>query len=491
MVAAMTAQVRVRMAPAPTGRFHIGNARTALYNWLFARHTGGRFVLRIEDTDQARSSREHVGEILEVFRWLGLDPDEGPDRGGDYGPYYQSQRLERYHDAAQRLLDEGKAYPCYCTAEELAERRREMERQGLPPRYDQRCRHLTPEQRAARQREGRPRAVRFALPDEGSVAWHDLVRGEVSFENAVLDDFVLVKSDGFPSYLLACVVDDAAMAISHVIRGEDLLPSTPRQIHLYHALGLSVPAFAHLPLILGPDRSKLSKRHGPVAVMDYREEGFLPEALVNFLALLGWSPGDDRELLSREELIAGFSLEGIGKSGAVFDLEKLKWMNGVYLRRLGPEAYTALARPFLARAGLDLNAFDAGYVIRALLLEQERARTLGELPELTAFFFREPTEYDEKGVRKWFQREGAADLLAALQAALTPLAHFDAATIEAAVRSVGERMGGAGPAIHTSRLAVTGRTAGPGLFELMAVLGKERVLTRLGAAEAHVRGQAQ
>ena len=348
----MAQEIRVRMAPAPTGRFHIGSARMTLHNWLFARHHGGKFILRIEDTDQTRSSRENVEDILDAIRWLGLDWDEGPEVAGDYGPYLQSQRLDRYREAAQRLVEEGKAYPCFCTPEELEARRKEMQRQGQPPRYDRRCRSLSPEERAKLEAAGRPKAIRFALPDEGVVAWDDLVRGHIAFENAALDDFVLVKSDGYPSYLLACAVDDAAMQISHVLRGEDLISGTPRQIHVYQALGLPLPKFAHLPLLLGPDRAKLSKRHGATALADYREQGYLPEAVVNFIALLGWSPGDDREVLSREELIAAFSIDGIGKSGAVFDVEKLEWMNGVYLREMPPEKYVAAARPFLERAGL-------------------------------------------------------------------------------------------------------------------------------------------
>ncbi len=291
--------IRVRMAPAPTGRFHIGLARTTLYNWLFARHHGGAFVLRMEDSDQARSSPEFAWDILEGIRWLGLDWDEGPEVGGPYGPYFQSQKLPRYQEVARLLLEKGLAYPCYCTPEELAERRQAMERQGLPPRYDRRCRGLSAAARARLEAEGRPKATRFVVPDEGTVAWHDLIRGEVSFENNLLDDFVLVKADGFPTYLLAVVVDDHDMRISHVIRGEDLISATPRQIHIYRALGWPLPQFAHIPLILGPDRSKLSKRHGATSLTEYRERGYLPEAVMNFIALLGWSPGEDREVLTR------------------------------------------------------------------------------------------------------------------------------------------------------------------------------------------------
>jgi glutamyl-tRNA synthetase len=481
---------RVRMAPAPTGRLHIGTARTTLYNWLFARHHGGTFVLRLEDSDAQRSSPEFARDILSSIRWLGLDWDEGPEVGGPHGPYLQSQKLPRYREVAEELLARGAAYACFCTPEELAERRRERERQGLPSRYDRRCRSLSAADRARLEGEGRPAAVRFAMPEEGKTGWTDLIRGEVEFENALLDDFVLLRADGSPTYLLAVVVDDHDMAISHVLRGEDLISATPRQMHTYQALGWERPEFAHIPLILAPDRSKMSKRHGATAVSEYREQGYLPEALVNFIALLGWSPGDDRELLTREEMISVFSLEGIGRSGAVFDLEKLNWMNGVYLRQLPPERLVELARPFLEKAGMGGAAFDEEYVAKALLLEQERAKTLAELPGLTRFFFEEPGSYDEKGERKWFRREGAAALLAGLRQALAGLATFEPADLEAALRGLGEELGlGAGPVIHTTRLAVTGRTAGPGLFEVLAVLGKERVLKRLERAEGHVRGR--
>ena len=363
-----------------------------------------------------------------------------------------------------------------------------MQRQGLPPRYDRRCRTLSSPQRASLEAEGRPKALRFALPEEGATAWEDLVRGRIEFQNSELDDFVIVKSDGFPTYLLACAVDDSAMLISHVLRGEDLISGTPRQLHVYRALALEPPQFGHLPLILGPDRSKLSKRHGAVAVTEYRDQGYLPEALTNFISLLGWSPGDDREILSRQQLIDTFSVQGIGKSNAVFDREKLEWMNGVYLRGLTPDEYLARAHPFLESVLGDLaDQFDPEFISGALLLEQERAKTLAELPDLTQFFFHDPEAYDEKGESKWFRREGAADLLAAVRAALDPLPEFDTAAVEAAVRGVGEQLGmKAGPVIHTTRLAVTGRTKGPGLFELLAVLGKQRVSDRLTQAEQHI-----
>jgi glutamyl-tRNA synthetase len=427
---------------------------------------------------------------------------------GPHGPYLQSQKLPRYREVAQELLARGAAYPCFCTPDELAERRREMERQGIPSRYDRRCRGLSAAERERLEAEGRPKAIRFAMTEEGKTAWTDLIRGEVEFENALLDDFVLLRADGSPTYLLAVVVDDHDMAISHVLRGEDLISATPRQTHIYQAMGWDQPELAHIPLILAADRSKMSKRHGATAVSEYREQGYLPEALVNFIALLGWSPGEDRELLTREEMVAAFSLEGIGKSGAVFDLEKLNWMNGVYLRQLSPDRLVEMARPFLEkagalgaagvgtpapsaslRAGLQGGVFDEQYVARVLLLEQERARTLAELPELTRFFFEEPASYDEKGERKWFRREGAAELLAAVRARLASMERFDAEALEAALRGLADELGmGAGPVIHTTRLAVTGKTAGPGLFEVLSVLGKDRVLRRLETAEGYVRG---
>ncbi len=485
----MSEEIRVRMAPAPTGRLHIGTARTTLYNWLFARHHGGAFILRIEDTDQSRSSQENVRQITDAIRWLGLDWDEGPEVDGPYAPYFQSQRLRLYRDAADRLLAQGDAYPCYCTPEELEERRREMQRQGLPPRYDRRCRDLSQPDRERLEAEGRPKAIRFAVPAEGATGWDDLVRGRVEFQNSELDDFVIMKSDGFPSYILACAVDDAGMAITHVLRGDDLISGTPRQLHVYEALGLPLPQFGHLPMILAPDRSKLSKRHGATGIDEYRALGFVPEALVNFIALLGWSPGDDRELMSREEIIETFSIEGIGKSGAVFDMEKLEWMNGVYLRQMSAEEYVARARPYLEAAlGASAESFEDDYVASAALLEQERAKTLAELPELTEFFFRDPEDYEDKGERKWFRREGAGELLAAVREALQALDRFDEASIESAVRAVAEKLDTkAGPVIHATRLATTGRTKGPGLFELLAVLGKGRVLQRLERAEEHVR----
>jgi len=474
----MFARVRVRMAPSPTGLFHVGSARTALFNWLFARRGRGKFLLRIEDTDRERCRPEFVSDIIEALHWLGLEWDEGP--------FFQSQRLHLYQEAARQLLKQGQAYHCCCTPEELAERKQPMLAAGKPPKYDGRCRSLSLQEREALRAEGRPAAVRFLTPQEGTTAFEDLIRGAVEFENALLDDFVILKSDGYPTYLLGCMVDDAEMEITHVIRGEDLLSSTPRQLLLYKALGKSPPQFAHLPLLLGPDRAKLSKRHGAMPVLWYRDQGFLPEAMVNFLALLGWSPGDDREILSREDLIEAFSLEGVGKSGAIFDIEKLKWMNGLYLRSLSMEKLAELARPFMERTGVRCGG---EYLSRVLALEKERARTLGELPDLTGFFFSDDFAIEEKAAAKWFTRESLL-LLGELAGRLEQVEPFGAAAAETALRSLAkEKEIRAASLIHPARVALSGRSVGPGLFEMMEVLGKARVLSRLRKAAALARGE--
>jgi glutamyl-tRNA synthetase len=482
----MPATVRTRFAPSPTGRFHIGGARTALYAWLFARHHGGVFALRIEDTDQSRCRPEYLTELLDSLRWLGLDWDEGPEVGGPYGPYIQSERLALYQEHAARLVDQGAAYKCYCPPERLAEMRAEQQRRGQPPGYDRRCRALTPAQRAA----GAPSVIRFAVPLSGTTAYDDLVRGRIEFDNSTLDDFVILKSDGFPTYHLANVVDDHAMAMTHVLRAEEWISSTPRHLLMYEAFGFPPPQFAHLPLILGPDRAKLSKRHGATAVQDYREEGFLPEAVRNFIALLGWSPGDDREVLGLEEMIAAFGIEGIGRSPAVFDVEKLRWMNGVYLRALAPDRLVDLALPQLQRAGLlpgGITETTRAYVRAVMPLEQERLRTLSDLPGLTEFFFRDDFAYEPKGEQKWLARPEAAGGLSAIRESLAALTEWTEASVEGVVRVTAERLGvPAAQLIHPTRVAVTGRTAGPGLFATLAVLGRERVLSRLDRALRHI-----
>ncbi|HHY96073.1 MAG TPA: glutamate--tRNA ligase [Firmicutes bacterium] len=486
--------VRVRFAPSPTGELHIGGARTALFNWLYARQQGGKFVLRMEDTDLKRSRDELVNPMLASFRWLGIDWDEGPGVGGPYGPYFQSQRLDLYREHARRLLDTGLAYRCFCTAEELAQRRQEALAHGLPPRYDRRCRHLPPEEAERLAAEGRPYVLRLKMPLEGATTVSDLIRGEVVFEHEVLDDWVLVKSDGMPTYNFACVVDDATMGITHVIRGEEHLSNTPKQVILYRALGYGLPTFAHLPMILAPDRSKLSKRHGATAVHEYRDRGYLPEAVVNYLVTLGWSPPEGEEIMNREDMIAHFALERISKSAAIYDNEKMTWMNGQYLRALPADRLADLALPFWQQAGLvptDVDASVRSYLEQIMEVMRERVRTLAEVPEATRYFFRDDFPYDEKGVRKHFARSGVGDLLRAAIGRLQSLPRWDVGSLEECYRALAaEREINAGQLIHPTRLALTGRTVGPGLFELMAILGRDASLQRLQRAIAWIEAGA-
>lgn len=475
--------VRVRFAPSPTGLPHIGVIRTAVYDWLFARHTGGKFILRIEDTDRARLVPGAAEAIMESLRWLGTMPDEGPGIGGDYGPYLQSERLEIYREYARRLVDGGHAYYCFCTPERLAEMRKKQEAAKQPTGYDRACLTLSPDEAGERLSQGVPAVLRFKVPTSGRTTFHDIVRGEITFENSQLDDFVLMKSDGYPTYQFANVVDDHLMGITHVIRGEEWISSTPKHVLEYAAFGWEPPKFAHASLILGPDRAKLSKRHGAVSVLEYRERGFLPEAMLNFIALLGWSPGEDKEILSIEELIDRFTLEGIVRNPAIFDLQKAEWMNGVYIRASDLDRIAALCLPYLQEAGYvseNPGPQEFAYVREVVGLEQERLKVLSEIVEITEFFFKDQPDYDEKGMNKWLRRDYVPGLLEKLISALEGLDEFSIDKIDATVRSVGEEMGiTGGQIIHPIRMAVTGRTVGPGLFETMAVLGRERVLVRL------------
>jgi len=482
----MTTPVRVRFAPSPTGYPHVGNIRTALFNWLFARHHGGKFIVRIEDTDVTRKVKGAVKAILDSLQWLGLDWDEGPEVGGKYGPYIQSQRLGLYKETAERLISRGDAYLCYCSPQRLEQMRAEQIKRKQPPGYDRYCRDLSAEERAKKEAEGIKPVVRFKTPLEGQTRFNDLIYGDVVFEHSTIDDFVLLKSDGYPTYHLANVVDDHAMEISHVIRAEEWISSTPRHLLLYRALGLEPPQFIHHPMILGPDRSKLSKRHGAVSVIQYREDGYLPEAMVNFLALLGWSLDDKTELISREELIKNFSLERIGKTGAIFNREKLDWMNGVYIRKMTADDFFEAAQPYLMMdidAGKALIASEE-YVKAALSLVQERARTLAEVAELTQFFFVDELDYEpELLIGDKMNRESAIQALKAAQQKLTPLSAFDAGSLEGVLRPLAAELGlKTGQLFGVLRVAVTGRTAAPPLFQTMAVLGKERCLKRIEAA---------
>jgi glutamyl-tRNA synthetase len=472
---------RVRFAPSPTGYLHVGGARTALFNWLFARRHGGTFLLRIEDTDTERSSTDMVTGILDGLRWLGLTWDEGPDVGGPHGPYFQSGRLDRYRAAAERLLAGGRAYPCYCSPERLRQERERAEQRGEAWRYDRACLALD----AARVREleasGAPRALRFKVP-AGGTAFDDDVHGRIEFEGANIEDFVVLRSDDHPTYHLSVVVDDVEMGITHIIRGDDHISNTPKHVLLFEALGAPVPRFAHVPLILGADKKRLSKRHGATSVMEYERQGYLPEAMVNFLALLGWAPGDDREIMPAAELVESFSLDRISTGNAVFDVEKLDWMNAQYIARTPISALSDRVRPLFAAAGVDahpLVADDASFR-RLLELLRPRVKRLIDFAEQSRPLLADAVEYEPEAVSKHL---GAPDMPGHLSALVTTLRAtnpFDEPHVEAAVRGTAAQQGiKAGQLIHATRVALTGRTVSPGLFEVMVLMGRDRTIARL------------
>lgn len=471
------ATVRVRFAPSPTGYPHVGNIRTAMFNWLFARHNSGTFILRIEDTDVARQVEGAIDIILDSLCWLGLNWDEGP--------YFQSQQLEIYQEVADKLVKEELAYLCYCSPQRLESMRQEQMKRKQPPGYDQHCRYLTRDQRTEMEMSGKTPVVRFKSPLEGQTPFYDLIRGEIVFENSTLDDFVLLKSDGYPTYHLANIIDDHLMEISHVLRADEWLSSTPRHILLYQALNWQPPQFAHLPMILGPDKAKLSKRHGATSINEYRDQGYLPEVMINFLALLGWSLDDKTELLSREEIIKHFSLERVSKTAAMFNKDKLDWMNGIYIRSLNLENFNERVIPFMER---DLPSeiarpLDTDYIRQITPLIQERAKTLAEVPQLTDFFFTNSLEYDSGMLLGKIGRAEAAKALEDSIAKLTKLKNWDTASLEAVLRPLADELNlKTGIFFGLLRVATTGRTAAPPLFQTMEVLGKERCLKRLQVA---------
>ena len=472
---------RVRFAPSPTGYLHVGGARTALFNWLYARRHGGVFVLRIEDTDVERSSADMVTGILDGLRWLGLTWDEGPDVGGPYAPYFQSGRLDRYRAAAERLVADGRAYRCYCTPERLRAERERAEARGEAWQYDRTCLRLSAGESAARASSGAASAIRFTVPD-GHTAFDDAVHGRIEFDHANIEDFVILRSDGHPTYHLSVVVDDVEMAITHVVRGDDHISNTPKHVLLFDALAASVPRFAHVPLILGSDKKRLSKRHGATSVMEYERQGYLPEAMVNFLALLGWSPGADRELMSVPELIDHFSLDGISGGNAVFNTEKLDWMNAQYLARLPIESLAALARPRLAAAALDRSPIvqSSASFHRLLELLRPRAKTLNDFVEQARPLLVETVEYEAAALEKHASAAGTGEHLAALVEALGVVSPFDEPHVETAVRSTAAERGiKGGQLIHAVRVGLTGRAASPGLFEVIVLLGRDETRRRL------------
>jgi glutamyl-tRNA synthetase len=466
--------VRTRFAPSPTGYLHIGGVRTALFSWLFARHHKGVFILRIEDTDQARSTEEYLHAILESLSWLGLTWDEGP--------YFQSRRMQLYREHVDKLLQSGKAYRCYCTSEELEERRQEALAAGRKPKYDGRCRKRT------EQPAGLPFVVRFQASQGGVTTVDDLVKGRVVFENEELDDLIILRSDGTPTYNFVVVVDDALMGITHVIRGDDHLNNTPRQIQLYQALGYPPPAFAHLPLILGPDRARLSKRHGATSITAYQEMGYLPSALVNYLARLGWSYGD-QEIFSREELIERFSLEGAGRSAGIFNPEKLLWLNAHYLKEEDTARIAQLFIPFLQQRGIKAELNER--LLKVVKSLQPRAKTLKEMAEMAAFYFRDDFPYDEKGSRKFLQPELSAFLTSLIEG-LRGSNDFAEANLERFFRQLIEQQGlKLNQAAQGVRIALTGRTTSPGLFEVMEGIGREGVIKRLERALGYIGSKHQ
>lgn len=469
--------VRVRFAPSPTGALHVGGARTALFNWLFARDRGGRFILRIEDTDRERSSPQMVDDILGALQWLGLDWDEGP--------FLQSQRLDRYRQAADRLLDGNRAYRCFCSASELAARRQAAAAAGIALKCDDTCRELPPDRASERRTRGLSSVVRFKGTRDGEVAFEDRIFGRIAHRTEQIEDFVLVRSDGMPTYHLGVVLDDLDMNISHVIRGADHISNTPKQILLYQALERPVPDFAHLPLILGPDRTRLSKRHGATAVTTYRDQGYLPDPFCNFLALLGWSPKTEVEALSTDELIRQFSLKGVNRSNAVFDPDKLSWFNSRYLRNAPAERLLPLIRAELEREGLWKEEFDSSeraWILKVIDLLKQRVRMVSDFATQGRAFFTDEFEIEDKARRKFLKNATLPLLMPELAARLESLPVFELEEAESALRAfAAEKEVKAGLLINAARALLTGKAIAPGIFEVMAALGQERTVARLSA----------
>jgi len=466
--------VRVRFAPSPTGYLHVGGARTALFDWLFARQHNGIFILRIEDTDVERSSEEMTRGILDAMTWLGLNWDEGP--------YLQSAGFEQHRESVQRLLRSGNAYYCFCSPELLDSKRKEAAAQKTDFKYDRTCLKLAPDEVKRRLESGERAAVRFKVPD-GPVTFNDAVVGEVTVSSEMIEDFVLLRSNGQPTYHVSVVVDDISMRITHVIRGADHISNTPKQILLYRALGAPIPNFGHIPLILGPDKTRLSKRHGATSVMAYQEQGILPEAMRNFLALLGWSPGNDQEMFDDEELIRAFSLEGISRANAVFNPDKLAWFNAQYIAKLPFEKLIRYLKPEYIKAGLwrdSLEREESEWFRFLVDVYRPRAKVLQDFPKLSRMFLIDHVEYDQAAVQKFLKDETVRGYLKTLSDRLAALREFTHESLEAAVRTLAEELG-IKPAIlmNASRVALTGQAVAPGLFDVMMLLGREKTVTRL------------
>lgn len=473
---------RLRVAPSPTGLLHVGTARAALFNWLYARRHGGVFIVRVDDTDRRRSTSEFEAKILEGLRWLGLDWDEGVEVGGAHGRYRQSGRFGRYREVAARMVEDGTAYRCFCSPEELAERRKEAQRAGRPPGYDGRCRSLEAREVEQRLARGERHVIRFRMPRPGVTVFTDMVRGEVRFDHRVIDDFIILRSDGSPTYHLASTVDDVDYEITHVARGEDILPSTPRHIQLTRAMSAPEPVYAHLPLLHGQDGRKLSKRHGATDVGEYRRKGFLPEALFNYLSLLGWSIGPEVTIFSPREAVEAFDLADVSSSPAVFDPVKLEWMNGEYIRnRITTSEFSARARPYaeeFVRAPLPDAVWEKTGPV--LPLVQERVKLLSEVGPQLGFLLSDQIEYHPRSWRRVMRKQGVGDVLAGAIGALATLGDWRTETVEQTLRNLISEMGiSAGKGFQPVRVAVTGSSISPPLFESLAALGKDRTLERL------------
>ncbi|MBI3553873.1 MAG: glutamate--tRNA ligase [Elusimicrobia bacterium] len=484
----MTQKVRTRFAPSPTGFLHIGGARTTLFNWLFARHHGGQFILRIEDTDEVRSTEDSVQAILDSISWLGLDWDEGPltlnREKGPHQSYFQMKRVDLYKKHIGDLLKEGKAYPCYCTKDEIEAMRRLAQLEKRPPRYDGRCRNLSAQQKKDHEASGKPFSIRFRMPDDGTTIVDDLIRGKVEFENKLQQDLVIQKTTGGPTYNFACVVDDHLMEMSHVIRGDEHLSNTPSQVQMYYALGWTPPQFAHLSMILGPDGAKLSKRHGATSVLEYKQQGYLPEVMRNYLALLGWATTDSQQIFAPDELVAKFDLAGCQKHPATFDTIKLNWMNGEYIRKTPVPELIELARPFIESSGLKINGGPA--LEKTVALEHEKYKLLSEVPGLIDFFYK-PVEFTPKAMDKVLKSPGVKDVLLGLAEDLKDFSPFEDKALEERIRKFcAERSLKAGQVFHPLRAACSGRTEGPTLFLMLEILGRAEVLARLKAAAARL-----
>jgi glutamyl-tRNA synthetase len=479
-------KVKVRFAPSPTGDLHVGNIRTALFDWAYARHTGGTFLFRIEDTDTTRVTDEYIQAAIDTLKWLGLNWDEGPEVGGENGPYLQSQRLDIYAEWAQKFLDQKDAYHCYCTPAELEATREAQRAANVAPGYDGKCRDLSAEKIAAHKAEGREAVVRMRMPD-GSTTFVDEIRGEVSFDHKFVPDFVLVRADGSPLYTLAVAVDDILMKVTHVLRGEDLLSSTPRQIRVYQAMSVKpedYPVFAHLPFVMGQDNAKLSKRNGEVSIAWYREQGYLPEAICNYLALLGWSPGDDRENITMKELCELFTVEKVHSSPARFDMKKLEAINGDKIRALTPDEFLKWSLPFLTKAGIITGTDSEIALVKAALpIIQERIVKINEVPQMLKFLFVKEFAVEADSVSK-ISDDVSKDVLKRSLKELEPLTTWNHDSIEAALRACLIEEMGLKPriAFGAVRIATTGSTISPPLFESMELLGKEASLARIAAA---------